>query len=91
MKLAFDPEVEAAIFKTTPHHINCIRPNACVSGPVVVGEFSNLPFRRMLVRFAKKHDFPLTSFPGGGHLFPLEFPERTARVIRDTIQNACPL
>ena len=81
--LSFDPKVEVDIFKTTPHDMHRFNPRLSMPGSLVVGEYS--PFRRFVEKFALKHRLYFECFAGGSHLFPLEYPEATAALIKRLI------
>ncbi len=86
VRLSFDANIEASIFRTTPHNLTCLRKGLGVPGAVIVGENSYMD-GRMLRRFAKRHGLYLERLKDGSHLFPLEYPERTAALILETIQK----
>ncbi len=86
VRLSFDVNVEASIFRTTPHNLTCLRRKVGVPGAVIVGEDSNTA-SGMLPHFAKRHGLLLERFKDGSHLFPMEYPERTATLIMETIQK----
>ena len=86
VRLSFDVNREASIFRTTPHNMTCLRKRVGVPGAVIVGENSYMA-GGMLRRFAKRHGLYLERLKDGSHLFPLEYPERTAVVIMETIQK----
>ena len=83
VKLSFDVNVETDIFRTTPHNLNFLTAIS-IPGSVVVGEHSYVSIRSVN-KFAKKHALEPVRFEGGSHLFPLEYPERTATLIKETI------
>lgn len=83
VRLSFDPKVEVEIFKTTPHDMHRFHPRMSVPGSLVVGEHSE--FRRFVGGFAQKHRLHFECFAGGSHLFPLEYPEPTATLIKRLI------
>jgi len=86
VKFSFDVNVESKIFKTTPHNISSLSKKLNVPGTVIVGEHSYVS-GRSLNRFAKRHRLYLERFKDGGHLFPLEYPERTAVMLTETIDK----
>lgn len=85
VKLSFDVNVETDIFKTTPHNLNFLTGKS-IPGSVVVGEHSYVSLRSVN-KFAEKHALKPERFEGGSHLFPLEYPERTATLIKETISK----
>ena len=86
VKLSFDVNVESNIFKATPHNMSSLRKRLSVPGTVIIGENSYVS-GRSLNRFAKRHGLYLERFNDGSHLFPLEYPERTAVLIMETIEK----
>ncbi len=85
--LSFDVEIEARIFRTAPHNLTCLRKKLDVPGAVFVGEDSYTATSNMVRHFAKRHGLSFDRFKGGSHLFPLEYPERTAVLIMETIEK----
>jgi pimeloyl-ACP methyl ester carboxylesterase len=83
VRLSFDPKVEVDIFKTTPHDMHRFNPGMSILGSLVVGEQSE--FRRFVGGFAQKHRLYFECFAGGSHLFPLEYPEATAALLKRLI------
>jgi len=83
VRLSFDPKIEVDIFKTTPHDMNRFNAGVNIRGSLVVGEQSE--FRRFVRGFALKHRLHFECFAGGSHLFPLEYPEATALLIKRLI------
>jgi pimeloyl-ACP methyl ester carboxylesterase len=84
VRLTFDPKVEVDIFKTTPHDMHRFNPVISIPGSLVVGERSE--FRRFVGRFALKHRLHFECFVSGSHLFPLEYPEATAVLVKRLIK-----
>ena len=85
VKLCFDVNIEMDIIKTAPHNLNSFTAIS-VPGSVVVGEHSYVSLRSVN-KFAKKQALSLIRFEGGSHLFPLEYPERTATLIKETMSK----
>lgn len=85
--LAFDSRVESDIFRTTPHNMSSFKKKLVVPGAMVIGEKTDMPTRFMVNGFLKKHDLHFMQFKDGGHLFPLEYPYKTALLIREIIDN----
>ena len=88
VRLSFDPKVEVDIFKTTPHDMHRFNPGMSIPGSLVVGEQSE--FRRFVGGFALKHRLYFECFAGGSHLFPLEYPEATAALLKRLIDAGRP-
>ncbi|MCX5999132.1 MAG: alpha/beta hydrolase [Chloroflexi bacterium] len=87
VKLSFDRNVESEIFRTTPHNLNCLRKKLSVPGTVIYGEQSEMARRAMLGSFARGFGLGLEGFENGGHLFPLEAPDRAAAAIASSIHR----
>lgn len=85
VRLSFDPKVEVDIFKTMPHDMHRFNPRMGIPGSLVVGEQSE--FRRFVGAFAQKHRLYFECFAGGSHLFPLEYPEATAALLKRLIAS----
>jgi pimeloyl-ACP methyl ester carboxylesterase len=86
VELSFDANIEASIFRTVPHNMTCLRKSVGVPGALIVGE--NSPMAGGKLRpFARRHGLHLEEFKDGSHLFPLEYPERTALLVMETIQK----
>ena len=86
MQLRFDREVETAIYNALPHHM----------GKLIAARLSGAgrlhrraPIRKSCARPALRLDAQLVGenfvMIEGGHLFPLEQPERAARLTREMI------
>jgi pimeloyl-ACP methyl ester carboxylesterase len=86
VRLSFDVNIEASIFRTTPHNMTCLRERVGVPGAVIVGG-NSYTANGMLRRFAKRHGLYLELLKDGSHLFPLEHPEQTAVLVMETIQK----
>jgi pimeloyl-ACP methyl ester carboxylesterase len=84
--LSFDVNIEASIFRTVPHNMTCLRRRLGVPGALIVGE--NSPMAGGKLRpFGRRHGLHLDEFKDGTHLFPLEYPERTAVLVMENIQK----
>ena len=84
--LSFDVNIEASIFRTTPHNMTSLQNRLGVPGAVIVGE-NSYTANNMIRRFAKRHRLHLERLKYGTHLFPLEYPERTAVLVMETMQK----
>ena len=85
LRLFFRPEVEAAIFRTTPGNISRY-PCLSVPGAVVNGAESGDAFHKAGRRHARRHHMRHEVWPGG-HLFPLERPDDSARRVEALLQT----
>lgn len=80
--LLFDRNVEANIYRTTPHNLGSLRSRLGVPGAMIIGEHTYATTRYTVGGFVKRHGLHFGRFEGGSHLFPLEHPERTAEMVR---------
>lgn len=85
--LSFKAEVEADIFHHVPHHLRSLKgklkvPATLVTAPVG-GVLSPAQISRLLRYFPMQH----RQFHRGGHLFPLEQPAVTAKLLLELMQD----
>lgn len=86
VKLLFEPKTEARIYRTIPHNFNKFRGNLKVPAAYIGGIHSR-EARLARLGFMQKH-FPMDfHFMEGTHLFPLEYPQKTAENIKKAINN----
>lgn len=89
--LRFDPDVEAAIYATLPHHLGRLRLHR--SG-VPIGFIGGTASRELALagmRATRRLVGPhLRWMPGAGHLFPFERPRDTARAIVELVRELAP-
>lgn len=81
VRLRFDPDIEAAIYGTVPHHMTRWLRRLQVPGALVAGADSDV-VRRVGLRTSGRR-LRLVTTPGGHH-FPFQQPESAARVINET-------
>ncbi len=87
LELTFLPKVEADIFRHIPCNLSKHKNKLKVPSSLIYGENTGvLPFKDFN-RFAKWNDIELTMMPKGGHMFPLEQPEKTAALIKALIKH----
>lgn len=84
-ELFFNPQIEAKIYRTIPHHLPKLREKLKIPAAYIGGTHS-LEARLARVSFMKKYLPFEFQFIEGSHLFPLEKPEITARAIREHIK-----
>ena len=85
LRLRYAPEVEVAVFRTTPGNIGRV-PRLRVPGLMVSGAESEPSFRLSARRHVKRHGMVYRLAPGG-HMFPLEQPEAAADIILEGLQD----
>ncbi len=82
--LAFNADVEVAIFRQTPHQYwRYIRPLR-VPGLLIRGRQSEVTTPKAALRLAHHHGLILDDLEGG-HMFPLQYPQQTAQKVLDAI------
>ncbi|WOH36839.1 alpha/beta hydrolase [Thalassotalea fonticola] len=86
-ELIFSPEVEADIFRHLPSNLLKFKNKLTVPAALIYGEKTDVLPIRYFERFAKLNQIELTMMPDGGHMFPLEQPEKTAELIGKLIKN----
>ncbi|MBK7707186.1 MAG: alpha/beta hydrolase [Acidobacteria bacterium] len=84
IELFFTPRVEAAIYRTIPHHLPKLRGRLRVPTAYVGGSDSR-EGRLARLSFMQKHFGIEVETVPGSHLFPFESPEMTASTIRSLI------
>ncbi|MCV2885216.1 alpha/beta hydrolase [Aestuariibacter sp. AA17] len=85
--LAFDHQTEAEIFRTVPLNLPAYYNKFTVPGKLVTAEHSDVVKPSMVKQFIHKNGLLHTEFKGAGHMFPLEQPGETAKLIQRTIDN----
>lgn len=85
-KLLFDPRIEAHIYRTIPHSFTKHRRKLKVPTAYIGGKHSR-EARWARLSFMQKN-FPVNFyFTEGTHLFPLEYPEKTAEIIKNAVKH----
>jgi pimeloyl-ACP methyl ester carboxylesterase len=86
VKLIFEPQVEAEIYRTIPDDFAKFRGKLKAPAIYIGGSHSN-EARLARLSFMRKH-FPIDFyFIEGSHLFPLEKPEETAQAIKTALSK----
>jgi pimeloyl-ACP methyl ester carboxylesterase len=83
----FSPDVEADIFRHLPCNLTTFKNKLTVPSALIYGEKTDVLPVSYFNRFAKMNDIPLTQIDNGGHMFPLEQPEKTAVIINNIIKD----
>lgn len=86
IKLFFEPEIELEIYRTIPHDFSKYRGKLKVPAAYIGGSDSR---EARLARLGfMRRNFPFRFyFTAGSHLFPLEKPRETARLIKIAVEN----
>ena len=85
-KLFFEPEVEADIFLNVPHHLHTLRGKMTLPATLITAANGGVVNRSGVARLCRYFDLSHQTFNQGGHLFPLEKPSATAKLIQDLLQ-----
>ena len=85
-ELGFDASVETAIFRHVPHNLNSYAGKLSCPAILVTGMQTNVCTPAMRNRFIAKNNLAHTELPGG-HMFPLEHPQRVAAFIQEQITS----
>lgn len=84
--LCFNPRIEYQIYRTMPHILYKCEGKLTVPTALIYGRKSNI-IKASVLRYMKKH-YNVAGFPiEGGHMFPMEHPEETAKLIISTINK----
>lgn len=84
-RLRFRPEVEVAIFRQTPTAATGM-PRLPVPAAIITGQDSPAPFHESARRHVRRHRMIHRIAPGS-HMYPLEKPEKTLALWRETLQQ----
>lgn len=84
-RLRFRPEVEVAVFQATPTGVTRL-PRLQVPGALITAEGSPDLFQNGGRRHARRHRMKRLFAPGS-HMYPLERPESSAKLVLDTLDE----
>ncbi len=87
LELAFSAEVEANIFRTLPCNLSSFKNKLTIPGALIYAEKTDVCPQHFFKRFAKLNKKITIRTVPGGHMFPLERPEETAKLITEIINN----
>ncbi len=87
LELTFDAQAETEIFRNIPTHLSSLRSKLTVPAALIYGESSDLYPSYFFKRFAKQNKQVSLHTIAGGHMFPLESPEKTSILINDIINQ----
>lgn len=86
VKLLFNPQIEAEIYRTIPDDFAKFRGRLMVP-TIYIGGTHSLEGRLAQLRFMRKH-FPINFYSiEGTHLFPFEKPEEAAKLVKTALSN----
>lgn len=84
--LSFQPRVEADIFLNVPHHLRKLRGKNTLPATLVTAAKGGVVNQSGIHRLCRYFQLNHQVFHGGGHLFPMEKPKATARMLNDLLQ-----
>ncbi len=87
LELAFSAEIEAEIFRKLPSNLSSFRNKLTIPATLIYAEQTDVCPKHFFKRFAKLNKKIRVKTVPGGHMFPLERPEETAKLIMDTIKG----
>lgn len=87
LELVFDAKVEAEIFRHLPSHLSRYKNKLITPATLIYGEDTEVFPKRIFRQFAKINKNISLQTTQGGHMFPLEKPEETARLITEFIEG----
>lgn len=85
--LDFSAQVEANIFRNIPDNIGRYTLPTNLPTAMITGQNTDVSVQRLIAPFLKKHCMQHLVMPGGGHMFPLEQPENTAKTIEGLLRS----
>lgn len=83
-KLKFNPKIEAAIYRTLPHNYWEHKFKLLIPAVSIIGKETDI-LHRIDMLFMEKYFKIALKRIDGGHLFPFEYPEKTAQVVKESI------
>jgi pimeloyl-ACP methyl ester carboxylesterase len=84
--LSFKPEIEAHIYRTIPHNLSKYQ-NRLKTPTTYLGGKNSREAKLARLSFMQ-NNFPIkTQFTDGTHLFPFEYPNQTANLVKQIIQQ----
>tara|TARA_B110001454_G_C12681191_1_gene418139 strand:+ start:23 stop:823 length:801 start_codon:yes stop_codon:yes gene_type:complete len=87
LELAFSAQVEADIFRNLAENLSSYKNQLKIPASLIYAEQTDVFPHSFFKKFAKLNkNIQLATTPGG-HMFPLEQPEKTAQLIIDTIER----
>jgi len=87
LELSFDAQVEANIFRNIPSNLPSYKNKLTVPATLVYGTETDVFPHHIFSRFVKLNKHIKLQTTPGGHMFPMESPENTAKLITDIINS----
>jgi pimeloyl-ACP methyl ester carboxylesterase len=87
LELTFDAQVEANIFRNIPSNLSSYKNKLTVPATLVYGTETDVFPHHIFSRFVKLNKQIKLQTTPGGHMFPLESPEHTAKLIAEIVDS----
>ena len=87
LELVFDAQIEASIFRNIPSNLSSYKNKLTIPATLIYGENTDVFPHHIFSRFVKLNKKIKLQTTPGGHMFPLESPERTAKLIAEIIES----
>ncbi len=85
--LSFDKDAETEIFRHVPTHLSSLKNKLSIPSALIYGKESELYPHYFFKRFVKQNAKITLYKTSGGHMFPLENPMETAKLIKQVIST----
>lgn len=86
-ELVFNANVEANIYRNLPSNLSTFKNKLSVPAILVYGRTTNVFPHHIFRRFIKLNRHIILKKVEGGHMFPMEYPEETAKLISEFIES----
>lgn len=86
LKLKFNPKIEAMIYRTLPHNYWEHKFKLKVPTISIIGKETSILHKIDMIFMQKYFKIGLKRIDGG-HLFPFEYPEKTAKLVKESISD----
>ncbi|MEI6893939.1 MAG: alpha/beta hydrolase [Colwellia sp.] len=87
LELVFDTQIETNIFRQMPTHLSSYKGKLTVPATLIYGAETEAFPQHIFSRFVKLNQHIKLQTTAGGHMFPLERPEATAKLITDFVNS----
>lgn len=87
LELIFDAQVEASIYRNIPSNLSSYKNKLAIPATLIYGESTDVLPHHVFRHFVKLNKQIKLQTMAGGHMFPLETPEKTAKLITEIINS----
>ncbi len=87
LELSFSAQVEADIFRNLAENLSSYKNKLTIPAYLIYGEDSTVLPHKFFKKFTKLNEKISLKMTTGGHMFPLEQPEKTANLINELISS----